>query len=142
MLSRLILFIDQHRHVVVGMQIDRAIQFHLRLLPSTVVWSPKLTAYWRNRLDDYQVYFVELLASLEARIDREGTPFRASLKPNQEDVAAARARQVQFARQYKMNTDGKLPLAYPHLIIDTEAMSPSEAAAKIQATLGLVQSGA
>jgi GrpB-like predicted nucleotidyltransferase (UPF0157 family) len=85
-----------------------------------------------------QIYFVELLASLEARIDREGTPIRASLKPHQEDVAAARARPVQFAQQYKMNTDGKLPLAYPHLIIDTEAMSPSEAAAKIQATFGLV----
>jgi cytidylate kinase len=89
-----------------------------------------------------RVYFVELLASLEARIDREGTPFRASLKPNQEDVAAARARQVQFARRYKMNTDGKLPLAYPHLIIDTEATSPSEASEKIQATFGLVRSGA
>ncbi len=41
-----------------------------------------------------QVFFVELLASLEARIAREGTPFRVRLKPNQGDVAAARARQL------------------------------------------------
>lgn len=84
-----------------------------------------------------QVFFVELLASLETRIAREGTPFRVRLKPNQGDVAAARARQLEFASKYEMNTDGRLPIAYPHIIIDTETMAPEAAAAEIQKQLGL-----
>ena len=32
LINHLILFIDQHRHVVIRVQIDRAVQFHLRLL--------------------------------------------------------------------------------------------------------------
>lgn len=87
-----------------------------------------------------RVYFVELLASLEVRIAREGTPFRARLKPNQEDVEAARARQVEFAAQYKMNTDGRLPIDHPHIVIDTEEYAPSDAAADIQRRLGLASS--
>jgi hypothetical protein len=88
-----------------------------------------------------RVFFVELLASLDARIAREGTPFRVRLKPNQADVAAARARQLEFASQYRMNTDGRLPIAYPHITIDTEAMTPPAAAAEIQRQLGLGNSG-
>lgn len=84
-----------------------------------------------------RVHFVELRASLQARIDREGTPFRARLKPNQGDVEAARARQVAFDQAHRMNTDGALPIGRPHLVVDTEATLPDEAAAHIQATLGL-----
>lgn len=67
-----------------------------------------------------RVVFVELQASLEARVEREGTPFRVGLKPIQRDVDGARARQVEFHARYRMNTDGALPLPYPHLILDTE----------------------
>ncbi len=88
------------------------------------------------------VHFVELRASLQARIDREGTPFRARLKPNQGDVEAARARQVSTDQAHRMNTDGTLPIGRPHLVVDTEAMSPDEGAAHIQAALGLVPAGA
>jgi cytidylate kinase len=82
-----------------------------------------------------QVLFVELLASLEARLAREGTPFRVGLKPAHRDVEAARARQVETAARYRMNTGGKLPLDYPHLIVDTEALAPEEAAAFIASKL-------
>ncbi len=87
-----------------------------------------------------RVYFVELLASLEARIAREGTPFRVRHKPNQDDVEAARARQVEFASRYKMNTDGRLPIDSSHIIIDTEAYTPEDAALEIQRQLGLTNS--
>lgn len=89
-----------------------------------------------------QVYFVELLASLEARVAREGTPFRIDLKPAQRDVTAARARQHEMQGKYVMNTDGQLPLPYPHLILDTETMSPGQAAAKIATTFKLAASDA
>lgn len=84
-----------------------------------------------------KVFFVELLASLEARLAREGTPFRARMKPNQDDVEAARARQREFAARHQMNTNGPLPIAHPHIVIDTEAFEPADAAAEIQRLLGL-----
>ena len=84
-----------------------------------------------------RVFLVELQASLQARIDREGTPFRVRLKPNQGDVAGARARQVESDRLHRMNTDGKLSISRPHLVIDTETMQPDAAAARIQAEWAL-----
>jgi hypothetical protein len=78
-----------------------------------------------------QVLFIELLASLETRIAREGTPFRLGLKPSQHDVEAARSRQLELEGKHKLNTDGSLPLSFPHFILDTESMSPSQAAQEI-----------
>ena len=78
-----------------------------------------------------RVLFVELQASLPTRIDREGTPFRVALKPAQLDVEAARARQVGFDAKFRMNTGGVLPLDWPHLVLDTETLGPTEAARKI-----------
>lgn len=78
------------------------------------------------------VHFVELLADLPTRIEREGTPFRVTMKPSQRDVAAARARQVEIDSKYQMNTDGQLPLSYPHLVLDTQALGPEQVARKIQ----------
>jgi hypothetical protein len=87
-----------------------------------------------------KVFFVELLAALETRISREGTPFRLQLKPSQRNVEAARARQIEIDAKYRMNTGGTLPLAYPHLVLDTERMTPADAAKEIanafQLTLG------
>ena len=82
-------------------------------------------------------YFVELLARLETRTEREGTPFRMALKPAQRDVEAARARQVEVEGRYRMNTNGKFPLGYPHVIIDTEQHRPEAAARVVQELLGL-----
>jgi len=75
-----------------------------------------------------RVVFVELLAKLEIRVAREGTPFRLALKPAQRDVQAARGRQVEMASRYRMNTDGKLPIAYPHVVLNTEEHEPNDAA--------------
>ena len=76
-----------------------------------------------------QASFVELTASLGARIDREGSAFRVGLKPAQRDVAAAKARQVAMAARYRMNSDGPLPIAHRHFSLNTEDYEP-EAAAK------------
>lgn len=77
------------------------------------------------------VFFVELQATLQARIAREGTPFRVGLKPELRDAEAARARQRESESKYKMNTDGELPLPYPHVVINTEVKVPKEAATEI-----------
>ena len=78
-----------------------------------------------------KAYFVELRASLETRIEREGTPFRTSLKPSQRNVEAAKTRQVELAARYRMNTESDFALQYPHLVIDTELQSPIAAAGTI-----------
>ena len=78
-----------------------------------------------------KVHFVELLASLDARIQREGTPFRRKHKPNQDNLEEAVARQRELDAQHTMNTSGKLPLDYPHLVIDTEQMSEQSAAQQV-----------
>jgi hypothetical protein len=67
-----------------------------------------------------EVFFVELLASLPARLEREGTPLRLSLKPSKHHVQAARA---------------LLDFPYPerHLVLDTEQYSPLECAQRIAA---------
>jgi len=78
------------------------------------------------------VCFVELQASLQARIAREGSPFRTSLKPALRDVEAARARQRTMDARYRMHTvEGELH-SWPLLRIDTEQLAPEAAAQKIQ----------
>jgi cytidylate kinase len=84
-----------------------------------------------------QTCFVELTASLQARIAREGTEFRVGLKPAQRNVAAARVRQVETDKRYRMNTEGRLPLKYRHITLNTEHYEPREAAHVILKTLEL-----
>jgi hypothetical protein len=50
------------------------------------------------------VFFVELLASLAARIAREGTPLRIALKPSKQDVERARALHAELDGKYRMNS--------------------------------------
>ena len=77
------------------------------------------------------VFFVELLASLRARIGREGTPLRLALKPAKRDVERARAFHLETDGKYRMNSANDFPYPESHLVLDTEALSPSEAALKV-----------
>jgi cytidylate kinase len=105
----------------------------------TFVWGldiPEDTALLENTARIFTesggaVYFVELLASLKARISREGTAFRVNLKPAHRDVDLARARQIEIDAKYRMNTNGEFPLTFPHLVIDTETIDPEAAARTI-----------
>lgn len=85
----------------------------------------------------WRVDLVELLAALETRIAREGTPLRTRLKPNLGSVEAARQRQRDAAQIYRMNSGGTLPIARAHMVIDTETCEPAQAAAEICRRLGL-----
>ena len=85
----------------------------------------------------WAVDLVELLASLDTRIAREGTPLRTLLKPSLGAVEAARQRQRDAAKLYRMNSGGTLPIARQHMVIDTETCEPAQAAAEIRRQLGL-----
>jgi hypothetical protein len=80
-----------------------------------------------------EVFFVELLASLPARLEREGTPLRLSLKPSKHHVQAARALLVEFEGKYQLNSTNDFPYPERHLVLDTEQYSPLECAQRIAA---------
>ena len=80
-----------------------------------------------------QVFFVELVASLPARLEREGTPLRLSLKPSKHNVQSARALLVEFEGKYKLNSANDFPYPEHHLVLNTEQYSPLECAQRIAA---------
>jgi hypothetical protein len=89
-----------------------------------------------------RVCFVELVASLQARIPREGTPLRLSLKPSKHDVESARALHLEEFGRHRTNSNGNFPYPSQHLRIDTECYAPAEAARLISKRFGLDSAGA
>lgn len=75
-----------------------------------------------------RVYFVELLASVQARIAREGTPLRLRLKPAKHDVERSKAFHAEVDARYRMNSVNDFPYPRNHIVIDSEVQSPAEAA--------------
>jgi hypothetical protein len=88
-----------------------------------------------------RVFFVELIASLQARLAREGTPLRLSLKPAKRDVERARALHSEVDSKYRMNSNNDFPYPDSHLIVDTERHSPAEAARLIAQYFGFARAG-
>ena len=88
-----------------------------------------------------QVFFVELTASKQARIEREGTPLRLSLKPAKQDVGRARALHDVVDAKHQMNSRGQFPYPDRHIIIDTERQSPVGSAQLIAQHFGFTRAG-
>ena len=92
-----------------------------------------------------RVFFVELQASLAARIEREGTPLRLSLKPAKHNVERARAMHLQIEGLHRMNSSSSsagvsdFPYLQRYLQIDTEASSPEQAAESIVEHFGFTR---
>jgi len=89
-----------------------------------------------------RVFFVELVASLQARISREGSKRRVSLKPSKQDVELARSLHVESYGKYRMNSGGDFPYPSRHLVIDTECHIPTEAAKLVVSHFGFRNAGA
>jgi cytidylate kinase len=88
-----------------------------------------------------KVFFVELVATLQARVDREGTPLRLSLKPAKRDVERARALHAEYDGKYQMNSNNDFPYPDSHLIVDTERHTPAEAARLVAQHFGFAYAG-
>jgi hypothetical protein len=74
-----------------------------------------------------KVFFVELVASLPARLQREGTLLRLSLKPSEHNVQSARALLVEFEGKYKLNSTNDFPYPEHHLVLNIEQCSAADA---------------
>lgn len=85
-----------------------------------------------------QFYFVELSASLEARLARNETPHRMERKPSKRNTEWSRRDILQTAERFKLNTDAGETLFPHHLKIDNTDLSPDEVADRIIAAFGLV----
>lgn len=87
-----------------------------------------------------RVQFVELLASRETRVAREGTPLRLALKPARREVQKARSMHIELDAKYRMNANGAFPYPDRHLLVDTEQQSSNQSAVIIQRHFGLPSS--
>ncbi len=88
-----------------------------------------------------KVFFVELIASLQVRVAREGTPLRISLKPAKRDVEHAKALHDEYDSKHRMNSNNDFPYPDSHLIVDTERHTPAEAARLIAQHFGFAHAG-
>jgi hypothetical protein len=97
--------------------------------PADNCFVEKLIALFESK--GQRVFFVELTASLQARIAREGTPLRLSLKPGKLDVERAKAFHLEADGKHCMNSRADFPYPERHIVINTESQSPAESAASI-----------
>lgn len=87
----------------------------------------------------HRVDFVELQASEQVRLGREGTEERLAAKSSKRDLAWARNDLITSGARYRLSTgpEQPFPLDHPHLVLDNERLSASEAAEQIVEALGL-----
>jgi hypothetical protein len=97
----------------------------------------QLVALFESR--GQRIFFVELLASVQTRLAREGTPLRLRLKPSKQDVSRARALHAQVDQQYRMNSNNDFPYPARHMLIDTESQSPAQSARILALHFGFAQ---
>jgi hypothetical protein len=86
-----------------------------------------------------KVYFIELSASVEVRLAREGTPFRTLIKPSKRNVEQARKTIMEYDKKAKMNSNGSFPYPHSHFSLNTEQQDAVESARQICQHFGFVQ---
>ena len=82
-------------------------------------------------------YFVELSASLEARLARNETPHRIERKASKKDVAWSRANLLHDAQAHRLNSDTGETWFRHHLKIDNTLLGPGRVADMVIETFGL-----
>jgi cytidylate kinase len=84
-----------------------------------------------------RVCFVELVAPLEVRLDRNRTANRIQHKPSKADIAQSEARLLHNEQRHKMNSADDFPYPEQYIKIANEHLSPMETAERIRAAFGL-----
>lgn len=89
--------------------------------------------------EGHRIAFVELSATVEQRLIRNRGADRLREKPSKRDVE--RSEQFLFidSPQYKLNTDGAIPLAFRHLRIDNTELSAKATAQRVIDELGIAR---
>ncbi|SDE32646.1 DEAD/DEAH box helicase family protein [Auraticoccus monumenti] len=79
---------------------------------------------------------LELVAGLDVRLAREGTPLRVAEKRSKRDVAAARALLHRLDGR-RLNSEGDFPFTGRHLVVDNSRLSPEAVASRVVDEWGL-----
>ena len=89
------------------------------------------------RRNSAKIYFVELEADLDERLERNKSEFRLSKKSSKRDTSRSEKNLLKTEGQYKMNTDGDFFYRENYLKINNTNLSPEETAKQIAQTFGL-----
>jgi hypothetical protein len=84
-----------------------------------------------------RIHFVELAASLDERLRRNGTELRLAEKRPKRDLVHSRDNLLELERKYRMNTDGDFFYPESHLRIDNTDLAPAEVARRIAGRFSL-----
>ena len=83
------------------------------------------------------IYFVELEADLDERLERNKSEFRLSKKTSKRDTSRSEKNLLQTESQYMMNTDGEFFYQENYVKINNTNLSPEETAKQIVKTFGI-----
>jgi len=78
-----------------------------------------------------EIYFVELEATLDARLHRNKGEFRLEHKPSKRDIAESERKMMEHIQKYRFNSAGDFYYAENYLKIENTNLPPAEAAMKI-----------
>lgn len=78
-----------------------------------------------------QLYFVELFASLDIRLERNATPHRLEMKKSKRDIEWSRRNLLHSHKNHKLNSDDEEFLFKNHIKINNENLTPEETAVMI-----------
>lgn len=87
-----------------------------------------------------EISLVELEASLEQRLIRNKSEKRLSEKPSKRNVVESEKRLLENEREHRMNSNGTVPLEYPHFAIDNTNLTAEETAIEIVKATGITSS--
>lgn len=87
----------------------------------------------------HRISFVELSATVEQRLVRNRGADRLLEKPSKRDVERSEQFLLINSSQHKLNTDGPIPLAFPHLRIDNTELSAKATAERVIDELGIAR---
>jgi len=115
----------------------------------TYVWALDETGD-REQIESYSeifkkqggdVYFVELEADLDKRLERNKSEFRLSMKSSKRDTSRSEKNLLQTEEKYRMNTDDDFFYKKNYIKVDNTNLTPAETAQKIVDTFGFELSG-
>ncbi|MGH7714292.1 MAG: hypothetical protein ACREOG_23645 [Gemmatimonadaceae bacterium] len=88
-----------------------------------------------------QVYYAELVATVDERLRRNETPRRLAHKAPKRDTARSREQLLDTDRKYRLSTNGDFFYPERHLRIDNTSVAPAEAARQIARNFELPLAG-
>lgn len=89
------------------------------------------------RAQSADIYFVELYADVDTRLERNTSPLRLEHKASKRDVEHSKQNILNWHKKYKLNSDDDFFYTDNYVNIDNSDKSAKDVAAEIVAKLGL-----